>query len=270
VVLDQAVPTIDGLSAPIDVDSFESSSAVTVIASFAGTEKTFGASPPDLGIAAAPGVLVLSTNDSVSLLKKTGTPVRSTSLAAFFDGVKRPTQNVFDPRVLFDTTSNRFFLSATGFDCTSDPCVSDIFLAVSKSAGPKTLDSADWYFYSFDATLDGATPTAARADFPTFGINGPVVVFAFQMLSRDGAFEKEKIRVLNKSKLVRGQAVSWVDFIGMTDPLDGSVSRYFRAAVHLDGSPTFFLVSIGGANTCGSWFGGSITYCCRRPCPPSR
>jgi hypothetical protein len=195
VVLDQAVPTIDGLSAPIDVDSFESSSAVTVIASFAGTEKTFGASPPDLGIAAAPGVLVLSTNDSVSLLKKTGTPVRSTSLAAFFDAVKRPTQNVFDPRVLFDTTSNRFFLSATGFDCTSDPCVSDIVLAVSKSAGPKTLDSADWYFYSFDATLDGATPTAARADFPTFGINGPVVVFAFQMLSRDGAFEKEKIRV---------------------------------------------------------------------------
>lgn len=194
---------------------------------------------------------------ALTIHDKTEKLVASTSLLTFFSSVRRSDQNAFDPRVVFDPGSNRFFLVAAGFienpSCTVGTCVSHLFLAVSKTSSPTTLGSGDWYFYAFDATLDGATPTTNLADFPGLGVDENVVVLTANMLSfSDRSNQYVKIRILDKSKLIRGEAVTWTDFFRMTDPLNGSTLRAgFQPALHFGNPGTFFFISYSEASSCG-------------------
>ncbi len=212
--------------------------------------------PPDPVIAAGPSNLVLATNGSVTIRDKTGALIASTSLETFFSSVSAVGENlVFDPRVLFDMGSARFFLSATGqIDnprCSLGTCVSHFFLAVSKSSSPTTTGSSDWYLYAFDATLDGSTVTTNWADFPGLGVDGTTVVLTANMFSfRRGVFQRAKIRILNKSVLIVGGAVTWTDFVGMTDPSTGLLSFSLQPALTFGSPGTFFLAS--ASSTVGS------------------
>ena len=159
----------------------------------------------------------------------------------------------FDPRVIFDPGSNRFFLVAAGNilnnpNCTPGTCVSHFLLAVSKTSNPTTLGSGDWYFYAFDATLDGATPTTNWVDFPGLGVDENAVVLTGGMWSFSGSPpfgsspQYAKIRILDKSKLIRGEPLTWTDFFGMTNPLTGSHAWNLQPALHFGSPGTFFLL----------------------------
>jgi hypothetical protein len=208
--------------------------------------------PPDPVVAAGPTNLVLATNGSVTVKGKTGAIVASTSLDAFFLSVRLAGEDTFDPRIVFDAGSNRFYLSAAGQiddpSCAAGTCVSHLFLAVSKSSSPATTGSGDWYFYAFDATLDGATPTANWADFPGLGVDNGVVVLTANMFSfSQSQFETAKIRILDKAVLITGGAVTWIDFVGMRDPSTGSLSSSLQPALTFGSPATFFLVSAASA-----------------------
>ncbi len=222
-------------------------SAPALTTSFNGISYT-GSFPPDPVIAAGPTNLVLITNGSVTIRDKTGTLVASTSLSAFFSSVRASGENTFDPRLLFDTESNRFFLSAVGrianTTCTAGLCVSHFFLAISKTSSPATIGSSDWFFYAFNATLDGAIPTANWADFPGLGVDSSVVVLTANLFSfSNSTFQKAKIRILDKSVLIAGGAVTWTDIVGMTDPSTGFLSFSLQPALTFGSPGTFFLVS---------------------------
>ena len=225
-----------------------SSRAPALLTSFSGIAFT-GSFPPDPVLAAGPTNLVLSTNGSVTIRDKAGMPVASTGLSAFFNSVRVSGENVvFDPRVVFDTGSNRFFLSAVGMidnsACTVGTCVSHFFLAVSKTSSPATTGSADWYFYAFDATLEGATPTTNWADFPSLGVDSSVVVLTANMFSfSTDKFQSAKIRILDKSVLITGGAVTWTDFVSLRDPSTGFRSFALQPALTFGSPGTFFLVS---------------------------
>ena len=218
-----------------------------LLASFSGIAFTLSF-PPDPVLAAGPTNLVLVTNGSVTIKDKTGALVASTSLDAFFSSVRARNEDTFDPRVVFDTGSNRFFLSAVGQidnpNCTAGTCVSHFLLAVSKTSSPATTGSADWYFYGFDATLDGGTPTTNWADFPGLGVDGSVVVLTANMFSfKKSEFQTAKIRILDKSVLTAGGAVTWTDFVGMTDPSTPFLSFSLQPALTFGSPGSFFLVS---------------------------
>ena len=203
--------------------------------------------PPDPVLAAGPNNLVLVTNGSVTIRDKTGALVASTSLESFFSSVRASGENAFDPKVVFDTGSSRFFLAAVGrisnTGCTAGNCVSHFFLGVSKSSNPASTGSSDWYFYNFDATLDGSTATTNWADFPGLGVDGNVVVLTANMFSfSSSSFQKAKIRIFDKSVLITGGSVTWTDFVDMLDPSTGLKAFTFQPALTFGNPGTFFLV----------------------------
>jgi len=218
------------------------------ITSFNGISYT-GFIPPDPVLAAGPANLVLSTNGSVTIRDKAGALVAPTTLASFFSSVRATGENtLFDPRVVFDTRSSRFFLSAVGKNtnttCTAGTCVSHFLLAVSKTSSPATTGSGDWFFYAFDATLDGSTPTTNWADYPSLGVDSSVVVLTANMFSFSaGKFQRAKIRIFDKSVLIAGGAVTWIDFVGMTDPVSGFPPSTIQPALTFGSPGIFFLVS---------------------------
>ena len=105
------------------------------------------AHPDDAGIAAGPTVLVLVTNGALTIRDKQGFLITTETLRTFFAGLRQPTESAFDPRVVYDPNSGRFFVSAAGritnASCKAGvDCVSHLFLAVSKTSSPVTTGSA--------------------------------------------------------------------------------------------------------------------------------
>jgi hypothetical protein len=212
--------------------------------SFEGVE--FDGHSLDHVIAAGPGSVLVATNEGLALREKDGSVIASIrGLAAFFDSVRQPQEAVADPRVIYDPASERYFLAAIGVGsvngCAPGTCVAHQFLAVSKRSMPASLDTGDWYFYALDATLEGDKPTARWADFVQLGLNDTVVVLTANMHAFGGRLPSvSKIRILNKAQLVRGEPVTWTDFVDVKDPSTG-VSA-FRPALHLDRTDQFFLL----------------------------
>jgi len=230
-------------------------SAPALITDFNGIDFT-GSFPPDPVVAAGPTSLVLVTNGSATIRTKTGALVASTTLVSFFGSVRASGESAFDPKVVYDVGSSRFFLLAVGRitdpSCTPGTCVSHFFLAVSKSSSPASTGSTDWFFYAFDATLDGGTATANWADYPGLGVDSTAVVLTANMFtfSTPSTFQRAKIRILDKSLLLTGAAVTWTDFFGMMDPSTGFLSFTLRPALTFGIPGIFFLVS--ASSTSGS------------------
>jgi hypothetical protein len=216
---------------------------LSLLGSFEGAE--YDRHSLDFEVAAGPRHLVLATNEGLALKEKNGTVVAAVpGMSAFFDSVRQAQEFVGDPRVIYDVASGRFFVAAIGVRsgrCAPGACVAHFFIAVSKRSVPAGLDVSDWHFYALDSTLDGDTPTARWADFVQLGLNDRVVVLTARMHAFGGGSPSvSKIRILDKAALVRGEPVSWTDFVDVKDPVSGVTG--FAPAVHLDRNDRFFLV----------------------------
>ncbi len=201
---------------------------------------------PDVGIAAGPTSLVIVANPYRAIVDKEGHLIASSGQYFIKGG---------DPKVLYDPESRRFFIAGISGEadrCTVGTCKAYLYLYVSKNSSPSTLGPNDWYEYVLDATLEGTTPTTNKADFTALGVNRDAVVISAIMvdINLDRVTPFTKVRMLNKSKLIRGEPVGWTDFIGMKDPVDGGLDHGFRPALHFDSSNTFFLVAISISNPC--------------------
>lgn len=206
----------------------------------------------DESIAAGPGSVIITSNDSVSIRRKSGELITTAPLFDMFRTLyTRGETSAFDPRVHFDQSSGRFFVLATGYFCPSNPstCPSHYFLAVSKTSAPASLGALDWFFSAYDATLDNATPTARWADFPGLGISDDAVVITAQTApfgeAATVANKVLRIRVLSKQPLLAGQTPPWVDFSGITDPASGGPIRAaLQPAIHFGGPGTSFVLGL--------------------------
>src|SRR5689334_19084863 len=175
-----ALPLPVGPSAPTLTTSF---AAQTFLDAFS--------TPPDPVLAAGPHNLVVITNGRTRIYSKAGGVLADATMNQFF-GPMSP-ESAFDPKVIFDPHSQRFFasaVSAANFDsfCSPGSCLAHHFLAVSKTDTPTTLDSASWNFYTFDATADNGTPTSNWGDFPQLGIDPNVVVITTNQFMFGGGF----------------------------------------------------------------------------------
>jgi hypothetical protein len=212
--------------------------------SFEGAE--FDGHSLDHVIGVGPRSVLVATNEGLALREKNGNLIASLrGLAAFFDSVRQPQEMVADPRVIYDPATERYFLAAIGLGsmmvCSPGTCVAHLFVAVSKRSTPASLDVDDWYFYALDATLEGDRPTARWADFVQMGLNDTVVVLTANMHAFGrGVPSVNKVRILNKAQLVRGEPVTWTDFVDVKDPATGAAA--FRPALHFDRSDKFFLL----------------------------
>ena len=244
---------IDVSAAALGLPTAMAPNAPALLTSFAG--QTFldsSSAPPDPVIAAGPNSLVALTNGRARIYSKAGAVIATAPLTTFF--APAPGESAFDPKVVFDPQSQRFFAAAVGTGdifafCSPGSCLAHYFLAVSTTDSPTTLDTTSWTFYTFDATLDGSTQTSNWADYPQLGLDNNVVVLTSNQFSFGSpSFQTAKIRVLNKAALLASNtSTTFVDFFGSTlsDPGTFFLSFTIQPALHLD-VPTdgsFFLVS---------------------------
>jgi len=272
--------TLSGLQLP----SVSLSGAITLTVNFNGADARVPVNWPaaDPDIAVGPTKVIVITNDIMAIRNKTGTLVASKDLREFFNSVVSTNENGFDPGAEYDPLGNRFFLSATGFvdnpNCIPPgSCISHVFLAVSKTSNPTSLEASDWHFYALDSTLIGTTPAATASDFPHISVIGEFLVITWQRSGFSGTGgQGAQIRLVNKSTLMSGQPVTtWIDFtvpfrsvilpaitFGDIEPIflvhyfdpctSGSTVVEIWAISNLAVSPTLTSHSVDLGGTCGT------------------
>ena len=130
-----------GVDQAIGYVSADAGATLSLIDSFQGIEYT-GFIPPDPIIAAGPGQLVAAVNTSIAIYDKSGTELFFQNMngpSGFFGSVGATT-TVFDPWVIYDDDSERFFVIGIDLEANDK---SNVFIAVSTSSTPTS--GSDWH-----------------------------------------------------------------------------------------------------------------------------
>jgi hypothetical protein len=144
--------------------------------------------PPDPIGAAGPNHLVCVVNTSIEWYTKAGVKQNSqrlgrnaaTAAGSFFASLN-PTNNTFDPKVIYDQHAGRFLvvtLERQGNSPGSPTNSSRILLAVSDDSDP----NGTWYFAAFDSMINlGGTDT--WGDYPGFAVDEEAVYITLNMFT---------------------------------------------------------------------------------------
>jgi Ca2+-binding RTX toxin-like protein len=169
-----------------------------------------GSAPPDSNGAAGPTSYVETINQTLSIFtpKGTGTTSVSRTFSDFWYtqgglAAASATSGLSDPIVVFNDLANRFIVGDQDVDNTNHVDTFDI--AVSKSASPATLTTADWNFYRIVTT-----EANRNADYPgNFGYNADAFVFTLnQNQAADSPGSAVQIVSVKMSDLAAGNALT--------------------------------------------------------------
>ncbi len=168
-----------------------SSSPVDILSGFDGLNQVQSCTcvPPDVQTAAGPNHIVEMVNLEGEIFSKQGVTNKTFTLSSFF---KTGSDFISDPKVLFDTSSGRWFAS------TADVTLTRVLVGVSSTSDP----TGTWTFYALSA--GGLLP-----DQPIIGVSDDKFVASandFFVHSFVGA----QYWVLNKSQMLTGSPVSFV------------------------------------------------------------
>ena len=176
---------------------------------FDGVIDTGGLIPPDTHIAVGPGLVnagrvMMVTNQQVAIWDKLGNLVAGPiTLNAFF-GIAPP-PFAFDPKVLFDQQSGRFFVVALQGTVPNPGGTNNIHIAVSSSGAPNNL-SGDWTFLvGTGLTMVGGFNT--WSDYPGIGADNLALFVTYNLFDGTGMFRGVKIRIFDKTQLMMGNYV---------------------------------------------------------------
>jgi hypothetical protein len=161
--------------------------------------------PPDTVGAAGPTSYIETTNATVAIFtpKTTGASVVSDDIYHFLyitGGLPHASQNSIlgDATLLWDDQVQRFIVADMEVDQAG---VCGFPMAISKSASPATLTTADWNFYTFDPSEPGFF-----IDYPcNMGFNHDALVWSFNIFDvSDGNYGHIEINSVSMAALVAG------------------------------------------------------------------
>jgi hypothetical protein len=176
--------------------------------------------PPDNHIAAGNGHIVTVTNVTVQWHTNVASPVRqfNQSLRTFFASLNPPANNfTFDPKVIYDTYSDRFVIMTMERQDTADgdPVNSSrLLVAVSDDGDP----NGTWRFTAINSKL--TISSAERwADFPGFAATETAVYISANMFGfgASGSYAGVRLWIIPKSTFYAGQTPT----IAVTNPHNG-------------------------------------------------
>jgi hypothetical protein len=162
--------------------------------------------PPDGDIATSADWVVQTVNDQIVMYNWNTNQYVQKSFATFFgDGI----YFLFDPRVLYDPSFDRFIIVADGcINCDNTTTnVSRFDLAVSKTNDPT---GAWWVYYVTVATNNGDF-----ADFPQMGMDLNSLIFTYSDFLGSGSFDS-RVFSLNKALMYSGRGTAFPVFGGGT------------------------------------------------------
>ena len=193
--------------------------------------------PPDVQVAAGPSNLVEMVNVEGAIFSKQGSVLQYLNLSSFFNIPKA--DSISDPKVLYDTSSGRWFASITIGSCNR--CIANVTVAVSSGSDPRS----SWNLYRL------SLPAGVLADQPLIGISDDKFVVSANDVgsaSTTGA----QVLVLSKAEMLAG--LSSIDLASFGP----DVALFSVHPVQsLSPTSTLFMVSVG-AN--GERLGG-VAYC---------
>lgn len=185
--------------------------------------------PPDSQIAAGPNYVVVVINSLIAIYDKTGVQQGSfQQLSSFFSSLG-VTGAIYDPRIIYDQTDNRFILTAADVDQTGFT-EGHVLLAVSQTSDPTGV----WNKYAINFMGRNPSNTANTfPDFPTLGLSSSAVYIS------TGQF------VLNATCMADDTCSfsdTWVKAIGLPALLAGSSTlnvTTFKNVTTASGTPAF-------------------------------
>lgn len=197
--------------------------ALSQLLSFEGASNVDGLVPPDTHGAVSKSQFVEITNSHLDIfLKSNPASHTSKSLAAFFGYFA---QTIFDPRVLYDSTWNRWIVTAEAFPESST--LQRQFIAISKTASA----TGSFFIYNFNVTF-----TAGDFwDFPQVGMDQDAVIMTANVFSSSNAYKGADCFAVAKARLYNGLGFSVPVFTGLVGTL--------APPVVLDQNPTTFLIA---------------------------
>lgn len=183
---------------------------IPILTSFEGPTD-FRFVPPDPILAVGPEQVVVLVNTQIGIYdKETGVPSfqQDLSYASGFFAEVGATSSIFDPHVLYDFETQRFYIIAIDVASSVE---SNVFLAVSKDSTPTGGD--DWYKYKIDFTdsTPGLGTGAHFPDYPKIGVNQDAIFISanyFPIDSGDGVYAG--ITAISKDSLLSGGAAEIV------------------------------------------------------------
>jgi hypothetical protein len=229
----------------------------TIGQNFIGTDNSQTLiTPADTDGAIGPQHFVEFINGTFAVFSKTnGQRKLSISDVKFWSnaGVVLPaTDGISDPRVIYDSASQRWFASQVDFDASvSDPSLnSDYFLlAVSDTADPLST----WHGFSFLADPDFGN----FADFPTLGVDSAAVYLAGDMYFGETNPLGSVIVSIPKSDLLASPpTIAHRSFFGTLDYANrGNVLQPVSC---VDGSSTGNVLGTGDINSDSQLIGSTV------------
>ncbi len=147
--------------------------------------------PPDTTVAVGPEHVLQGTNGAFAL---TNRETDETIIQSHHDHWGIPfSPNFYDPRVLYDAQSERFFMLAA-IQYTS-PQGSDLHLSVSRGSSPRDLDKG-WCRYRIDALREGAW-----ADYPAMASSPALLTVSTNHYAFGGGYRGSYLWVIDKARL---------------------------------------------------------------------
>lgn len=189
-----------------------------------------GGYPPDTHGAAGPSNYVQIVNFRVVVYNKAnpGAVLKSTALNAFFGS----TEFVFDPRVVYDQTWNRWVVVATRRSASATDTVRRFFLAVSTTSDP----AGAYYIYAVNFG-GGPFNDGDWFDYPQLGMDQDAVIVTANVFDiPSGGFKFAAMAPIAKARIYNGLGFSIPVFTGLAATLappivlDQNANAYLVAA----------------------------------------
>ena len=150
--------------------------------------------PPDTHGAIGKNHFVEVTNSHYDVYLRDGTNVKSISLASFFGYTKK---TIFDPRVVYDMTLNRWIVSAEAFPESST--LQRQFLAISKTEDPE----GPFFVYNFNVIF----ASGDFWDYPQLGMDQKAIIVTANLFGAS-SFKGANMFAVAKARLYKGKAFS--------------------------------------------------------------
>lgn len=212
---------------------------------FDGHSSTDGLRPPDTHGTVGLKNFVEVTNSHFDVFTKASPPslAKSVTLATFFNYTA---QTIFDPRVIYDSTWNRWIVTAEAFP--ESTTVQRFFIAVSKNSNP----AGGFYVYNINIDIFGNNDFF---DYPQLGMDQDSVLITGNIFPAAGGFSGADFFAVAKARLYNGLGFSSPVFTGLVGTL--------APPIVLDQNASTFLIAAPASGTIFSKY--TVTNSSRNP-----
>ena len=197
------------------------------LTNFFGHTQSQGLRPPDTHGAVGYTHFVQVTNSHIDMWTRQNSPglplAKSVTLATFFNYTA---QVLFDPRVVYDSTWNRWIVTAEAFPESST--VQRFFIAISTSYDP----TKPFFIYNLNVTFF----VNDFFDFPQLGMDQDAVLFTANIFNGN-SFHGADFFAVAKARLYNGLGFSVPVFTGLVATLAPPIVRDQNASTFLIAAP---------------------------------